>query len=76
MNIFSRRARLGNAWAINVRLRISQGKIAKIASGTEPQSGDVVVDTLLPALSNLHSHSFQRAMTVRRTARVFGHGGH
>ena len=62
MNIFSRRARLGNAWAINVRLRISQGKIAKIASGTEPHSGDVVVDTLLPALSNLHSHSFQRAM--------------
>ena len=62
MNIFSRRARLGNAWAVNVRLRIAQGKIATIASAAEPQAGDVVVDTLLPALANLHSHSFQRAM--------------
>ena len=62
MNIFSRRARLGNAWAVNVRLRIAQGKIATIASAAEPQAGDVIVDTLLPALANLHSHSFQRAM--------------
>ena len=62
MNIFSRRARLGNAWAVNVRLRIAQGKVATIASAAEPQAGDVVVDTLLPALANLHSHSFQRAM--------------
>jgi cytosine/adenosine deaminase-related metal-dependent hydrolase len=43
-------------------LRIAQGKIATIASAAEPQAGDVVVDTLLPALANLHSHSFQRAM--------------
>ena len=42
MNIFSRRARLGNAWAVNVRLRIAQGKIATIASAAEPQAGDVV----------------------------------
>ena len=62
MNIFSRRARLGDAWVSNVRMRVSHGKIAAVASGAVPLPGDVVVDTLLPALANLHSHSFQRAM--------------
>ena len=62
MNIFSRRVRLGDSWASNVRMRVSRGKIAAVTGGVVPLPGDVVVDTLLPALANLHSHSFQRAM--------------
>ena len=62
MNIFSQRARLADAWAENVRLTISDGQIEKIRIGVKPDSADIKVDTLLPALANLHSHSFQRAM--------------
>ena len=62
MNIFSQRARLADAWAENVRLTISDGQIKKIRIGVKPDSADIKVDTLLPALANLHSHSFQRAM--------------
>ncbi|MDG1936988.1 MAG: formimidoylglutamate deiminase [Paracoccaceae bacterium] len=62
MNIFSQRARLADAWAENVRLKISDGQIKKIRIGVKPDSADIKVDTLLPALANLHSHSFQRAM--------------
>ena len=62
MNIFSQRARLADAWAENVRLTISDGQIEKIRIGVKPENADIKVDTLLPALANLHSHSFQRAM--------------
>ena len=54
MNIFSRQARLGDAWASNVRMRVSHGKIAAVASGAVPLPGDVVVDILLPACHGRH----------------------
>ena len=62
MNIFSQRARLADRWAENVRVTVSDGQIEKIEIGVKPESADTKVDTLLPALTNLHSHSFQRAM--------------
>ena len=62
MNIFSQRARLADRWAENVRVTVSDGQIEKIEIGVKPDSADTKVDTLLPALTNLHSHSFQRAM--------------
>lgn len=62
MKVFARRAALESGWASDVRLTVAQGRIAGIDTGVAPQSGDIRVDTLLPALSNLHSHSFQRAM--------------
>ena len=71
MNIFSQRARLADRWAENVRVTVSDGQIEKIEIGVKPDSADTKVDTLLPALTNLHSHSFQRAMagmTEYRTA--------
>ena len=37
-----------------------------------PQPDDVRVDTLLPALANLHSHSFQRAMAGMTEYRMAG----
>lgn len=60
--IFAKKARLPDGWAHNVRVTVADGHITAVASGQAPQAGDVRVDTLLPALANVHSHSFQRAM--------------
>ncbi|MEP4037843.1 formimidoylglutamate deiminase [Pseudophaeobacter sp.] len=60
--LFAKRALLSTGWAERVRLTLRDGRITAITSNMRPESGDVHVDTLLPALANLHSHSFQRAM--------------
>ena len=70
--IFAKRALLDTGWAENVRLVTEDGCITKVSSGTTKVAGDVVVDTLLPALGNLHSHSFQRAMAGMTEFRVAG----
>ncbi len=62
MNIFASRAYLSDGWSNDVRLTLDGTEITEIASNATPQTDDTRVDTLLPALSNLHSHSFQRAM--------------
>ena len=61
-SVFARTALLESGWAQDVRLMIAGGRIARIEKGARPQPGDECVDTLLPALANLHSHAFQRAM--------------
>ncbi len=60
--IFAKQARLSHGWAQNVRLSVGSGRINAIALGQAPQPADTRVDTLLPSIANLHSHSFQRAM--------------
>jgi len=70
--IFSKLALLENGWAENVRLVVEQGKIKGITVGAVPTADDVRVDTLLPALANLHSHSFQRAMAGMTEFRAHG----
>jgi len=70
--IFAKRALLGHGWARNVRLSLSGSMITQIEEGVAAQAGDVPVDTLLPALSNLHSHTFQRAMAGLTEHRVQG----
>jgi formimidoylglutamate deiminase len=72
MKIFAKRAYLNNGWATDVRLIIHAGEIAEIKTSTQPKPGDVTVDTLLPGLSNLHSHSFQRAMAGMTEFRAKG----
>ena len=62
MTIFAARARLQTGWATDVRLVVQNGQITDIQTNTTAQPDDTRVDTLLPAQSNLHSHSFQRAM--------------
>ena len=69
--IFARRARLEDGWAANTTLRIENGRISEIVRESAPAAEAHRVDTLLPALGNLHSHAFQRAMagmTERRRA--------
>lgn len=72
MRIFSKKAWLPDGWCNNVRIKIDgAGTIELVEKNSSEKSGDVRVDTLLPALANLHSHSFQRAiagMTEYRTA--------
>ncbi len=60
--IFARQALIPTGWVQNLRLSVSDGRISAIEINQTPQASDTSVDVLLPALANLHSHSFQRAM--------------
>jgi len=70
--IFAKRALLPSGWAGNVRVTVAGGRIEAVAAGVDPEPGDCRVDTLLPALSNLHSHAFQRAMAGMTEYRAAG----
>ncbi|MGP9791182.1 formimidoylglutamate deiminase [Roseinatronobacter sp. NSM] len=66
--IWARQALLPNGWAKDVLVRVdTSGQIAQVTENA-PQQGHVV-DTLLPAPVNLHSHAFQRAMAGMTEAR-------
>jgi len=55
-------ARLPGRWARNVRIAIgADGRIASIEEGIERRGTDRV-GCLLPGMTNLHSHAFQRAL--------------
>lgn len=70
--IFARHALLPEGWAEDVRISHAEGRIAEVATGVRRGPGDCAVQALLPALSNLHSHSFQRAMAGMTEHRVAG----
>lgn len=70
--IFARRARTPEGWVHNLRLTHDAGRITSMLADTTARAGDVAVDTLLPALGNLHSHSFQRAMAGMTEVRAAG----
>lgn len=70
--IFARHAKLPTGWARNVRLTVTDQIITRIETEQDAEVGDVRVDTLLPALGNLHSHSFQRAMAGMTEYRMAG----
>lgn len=55
-------ALLPEGWAENVRIAIADGAIAAVEAGVAAQAGDERHAILLPAMPNLHSHAFQRAM--------------
>ncbi|WP_245453445.1 formimidoylglutamate deiminase [Aquibium carbonis] len=56
-------ALLPTGWADGVRVSIdADGRIGTVETGVVALPGDHRVTALLPALSNLHSHTFQRAM--------------
>ena len=60
--IHAKHALLASGWARDVRVSIQDGRVARVETGCSAGASDTQVDTLLPALSNLHSHTFQRAM--------------
>lgn len=68
--IFADTALLAGGWARDVRVAIgADGRIAEVEPGAAPRPVDLRVPVLLPALSNLHSHTFQRAMAGLAEAR-------
>jgi formimidoylglutamate deiminase len=70
--IFAERALLPDGWAEQVRITVNDGHIASVTTKTKPHPSDARVSALLPALSNLHSHSFQRAMAGMTEHRIAG----
>ena len=62
VDVFARLALLPEGWQHDVRISITDGLISDVAGHSKAQPGDILVDTLLPAMPNLHSHTFQRAM--------------
>ncbi|CDZ42180.1 Formimidoylglutamate deiminase [Neorhizobium galegae bv. officinalis] len=55
-------ALLPEGWQQNVRLTIEAGRLAGVVAGIEAAAGDERHKVLVPAMPNLHSHAFQRAM--------------
>ena len=71
MRIHAETALLPDGWARDVVVTIAEGRIVSAVSGDlrdagrhadERETGDLRVGCLLPAMANLHSHTFQRAM--------------
>jgi formimidoylglutamate deiminase len=62
--LFAPLALLPEGWARDVRVTLEGGRIAAVAAGTAARDGDHRLEgrALVPALPNLHSHTFQRAM--------------
>ena len=63
MQIFSARTLVENTWKRDVLIDIGEtGLIECVEIGKLPPQDAIRVDCVLPAVANLHSHSFQRAM--------------
>ncbi|SLN70915.1 8-oxoguanine deaminase [Roseovarius albus] len=72
MQIHAKSALLGSRWGQNVRVTLKDGKIDLIKEDVARTPQDECVDCLLPALANLHSHAFQRAMAGMTEFRTSG----
>jgi formiminoglutamate deiminase len=60
--LHAKSALLPDGWQQDVRLEIADGRLASIVSGVPAESSDERHAVLVPAMPNLHSHAFQRAM--------------
>ena len=60
--IFAASALLPAGIAAEVRLTIEHSRVARIETGAVPEPGDVRVGMLIPGMTSLHSHAFQRGM--------------
>ncbi len=69
-SVFARKALTAKGWENNVLVRVDGlGRIIAVAPESAAESASYSVDVLLPAQSNLHSHTFQRAMAGLSEAR-------
>jgi formiminoglutamate deiminase len=55
-------ALLAGGWAQDVRIVCNDGAVLSVESNVSPQSQDERHAVIVPAMPNLHSHAFQRAM--------------
>ncbi|MCA0929390.1 formimidoylglutamate deiminase [Ruegeria profundi] len=72
MQVHAKTALLGSDWVQDVRVETDQGRINRLQRQSKAMPGDTQVDVLLPALGNLHSHAFQRAMAGMTETRMAG----
>ncbi|WP_170414001.1 formimidoylglutamate deiminase [Ruegeria arenilitoris] len=72
MQIHAKTALLGSDWVHDVRVEIDHGRISRVRYQASALPDDTRVDVLLPALANLHSHAFQRAMAGMTETRMTG----
>ena len=71
--VWAKTALLPDGWHDAVRIEIgADGRIAAVIAGSAAEGS--CVDILLPAVANLHSHAFQRAMAGLTEARGAGTG--
>lgn len=63
MKLFAQHAMLPEGWGSNVLIDIGDdGLIAEVHTDIAPGDAEMVAGALLPGMSNVHSHAFQRAM--------------
>jgi formimidoylglutamate deiminase len=53
---------LPDGWAENVRVSIAGGRISLVERDAKPRGGEERVAAVIPGMSNVHSHAFQRGM--------------
>ena len=61
--LFLDTALLPTGWATDVALDIENGTLTAVIPGARPKDRERLPGIALPGLPNLHSHTFQRAMT-------------
>ena len=61
-SLFFRRALLPQGWAGNVRITVADGAVSAVETEAAQVAGEADLGVVLPGLSNVHSHAFQRAM--------------
>ncbi|MEC8040814.1 MAG: formimidoylglutamate deiminase, partial [Pseudomonadota bacterium] len=72
MKVYANQVLCGQQWLSNCCVTFVDGIITDIEENAAASGADHSVDVLLPALANLHSHSFQRAMAGMTEVRAAG----
>lgn len=72
MKVYANQVLCGQQWLSNCCVTFVDGIITGIEENAVATDADHSVDILLPALANLHSHSFQRAMAGMTEVRAAG----
>ncbi|MDP1737270.1 MAG: formimidoylglutamate deiminase [Caulobacter sp.] len=62
MDLIFDQARLPDGWARDVRFAVGDGRITAVTPDADPAGCTRVAGAAIPAITNLHSHAFQRAM--------------
>lgn len=62
MAIFADEVLTPAGWIKAARITIEAGRIASVTANAKPEAGDERHAILVPGMSNVHSHAFQRAM--------------
>ena len=71
---FAESALLPEGWAQDVRIDVdSRGDLACVERNADAEGAERLAGPLLPGMSNLHSHAFQRAMAGLAEVRETGH---